>query len=534
MLTTFRRRLLAAILLVQVVALVALVWTSSQISEQASTAQTERLLESTVSVSSERINAYLEPAQSLVELTATLAADPSTENFDIAPMFEESLRRSPQLAGAFIASNDGDFTFVTRTDVGFRHKQIVVDDALRTTTVQVINFDGQLVEDRLEPEDRYNPTTRPWFVDASASPGELIWSDPYVFFTSGEIGVTTARTIVRDGEVVGVVGADIELASLSSFLRTLSPSPSAETVVTAQNGALLAHPDSSVLTILDGGTPRPVTIKELRDDYTSTALAALSSRGSRSSVVPFDSAEHGRSHATDSTLAVGDDMWTISIFAPVDELASELALARDRERNLTIVIGMLTIATLLLVLYPAIREVRRLEARANTDVLTKLPNRRSILNYFDDTVRDNTSLGVLMIDVDNFKNVNDTYGHQTGDDVLRAVSDRLQEHLPPNCLVGRLGGEEFLAVLPGHHHLAARRVAERLRQAIDAEPIETGMGPIRISISLGAVAGRSEGDGQDLMAAADLALLHAKDGGRNTVVMMDGGSVSPISERDVA
>jgi diguanylate cyclase (GGDEF)-like protein len=136
-------------------------------------------------------------------------------------------------------------------------------------------------------------------------------------------------------------------------------------------------------------------------------------------------------------------------------------------------------------------------------------------------VRTGTPLAVALVDIDHFKVVNDTYGHLAGDHVLRAVSDALQGQLRGYDLAGRFGGEEFIILLPHAHEADARNVAERLRTHIaDMEvPADGNRGcptTIRVTISVGVAA--LEGVSReltDLMAAADSALYHAKEGGRN-------------------
>jgi diguanylate cyclase (GGDEF)-like protein len=122
---------------------------------------------------------------------------------------------------------------------------------------------------------------------------------------------------------------------------------------------------------------------------------------------------------------------------------------------------------------------------------------------------------LLLCDVDNFKTINDQHGHDCGDAVLRDVAYALRKHLRSFELVYRLGGEEFLVVLPGIDASAGREVAERLRTAVEqVEPMGC-----RVTISLGLSAGRGEQvDYEVLFKAADRALYEAKAGGRNRVV----------------
>jgi diguanylate cyclase (GGDEF)-like protein len=163
--------------------------------------------------------------------------------------------------------------------------------------------------------------------------------------------------------------------------------------------------------------------------------------------------------------------------------------------------------------------------KATHDVLTGVWNRGAILETMDREIarsrRERVSLGVLIADLDHFKSVNDMYGHLTGDSVLREVTRRMQTDVRPYDAVGRYGGEEFLILLPGCNGSETLDKAERLREAIVREAVETPSGPLKITISVGGVAtGDWPGDtANQILQMADSALYRAKDEGRNRTVM---------------
>lgn len=160
---------------------------------------------------------------------------------------------------------------------------------------------------------------------------------------------------------------------------------------------------------------------------------------------------------------------------------------------------------------------------AMKDMLTGLSNRRAINDQLAATVaraqRQGQYLSVLMLDIDHFKRVNDNYGHQAGDVVLRAVAQALQSRLRAQDQIGRFGGEEFLAILPDTSLDGALVLAEALRAAVEATPTQWGAHRIATTISIGvrggAITGADTADG--LVAAADAALYQAKQNGRNRV-----------------
>jgi diguanylate cyclase (GGDEF)-like protein len=169
----------------------------------------------------------------------------------------------------------------------------------------------------------------------------------------------------------------------------------------------------------------------------------------------------------------------------------------------------------------AAREALRVQA--THDALTGVLNRGAVLDAlnreFERSSRAGTSLGLLLADVDYFKRVNDTYGHAAGDAVLREVTRRLAEAVRPYDLLGRLGGEEFLLVLPECDGVETMRLGERLRQRIEAEPVRFERESLAVTISMGAAVSTADSPLRPelLIQAADTALYRAKRSGRNRV-----------------
>ena len=163
--------------------------------------------------------------------------------------------------------------------------------------------------------------------------------------------------------------------------------------------------------------------------------------------------------------------------------------------------------------------------KATHDTLTGVWNRGSILEMLEREVwrarREGVSLGLLIADLDHFKSVNDTYGHQAGDAVLRDVTRRMQADVRPYDAVGRYGGEEFLVLLPGCNAAGTIEKAERMREAIVRDPVLTEAGILKVTMSVGAVTTADwPGDSANqLLHMADAALYRAKADGRNRTVM---------------
>jgi diguanylate cyclase (GGDEF)-like protein len=191
-------------------------------------------------------------------------------------------------------------------------------------------------------------------------------------------------------------------------------------------------------------------------------------------------------------------------------------------QRLAILLGAALFAVLGAMALLQVNRGRRLKQLAMTDELTALPNRRHILEFFERALRtareQDGALSVIAFDVDHFKRINDLHGHHGGDRALQRIAQSAQTSLPEGARVGRMGGEEFLAVLPGVAAGPAMAAAERLRLAIAEDALDGFRDGERITISLGVVAAGPEDDSETLLKRADGALYRAKREGRDRAV----------------
>lgn len=208
---------------------------------------------------------------------------------------------------------------------------------------------------------------------------------------------------------------------------------------------------------------------------------------------------------------------------------------------LTVIVGLLGATVLfgIVIIYPMMRKEfnsanklrtmtenlsarsQSLEHAALTDGLTGMQNRR----YFDDALNEYLAefarikkpLGMMILDLDHFKNVNDTYGHDVGDEVLRRVAQCLQEFTRYHDIVARLGGEEFVVVAPNLNQENITRLADRIRVAISGLTIKAGKVTIKVTVSIGIAIWDGNEASDDFYRRADKMLYSAKRDGRNRV-----------------
>jgi diguanylate cyclase (GGDEF)-like protein len=169
-----------------------------------------------------------------------------------------------------------------------------------------------------------------------------------------------------------------------------------------------------------------------------------------------------------------------------------------------------------------------LRFQATYDALTSILNRGTILELLHRELaraaRTQSPTGLLMLDLDHFKQVNDTYGHLIGDVVLKEVAQRVSQAVRSYDLVARYGGEEFLIVLPSCNKDQIQDCAERVRSAVASKPIIVHNLEIPVTVSIGAtVAGRGAIMETEILAAADVALYQAKNSGRNRAILSGAG-----------
>ncbi|MBV8897269.1 MAG: diguanylate cyclase [Acidobacteriaceae bacterium] len=271
-------------------------------------------------------------------------------------------------------------------------------------------------------------------------------------------------------------------------------------VVLAANGLeaweILARADSPPMAILDWMMPDitgPELCRRVRDTHREpyTYILLLTAKSTKEETV--EGLESG-----------ADDY----IVKPFDEHELRMRLRAGQR-----------IIDLQLKLMQAREELRE---RANKDLLTMLPNRPAIAAALEREIsrchRDNRTCGVILLDIDHFKKINDTYGHFTGDAVLRETATRLRGNIREYDQVGRYGGEEFLVVLPNCDLDSATKQAERMRQKLHAEVMRVDGAELKVSASFGVtISDCSERSPDMFVRVADEALYRAKASGRNCV-----------------
>jgi len=218
---------------------------------------------------------------------------------------------------------------------------------------------------------------------------------------------------------------------------------------------------------------------------------------------------------------------------PLAVLFMSLRIAREHEGLAALAVGfsfLCSSARLLVTQNRLLQTKDALRREASHDSLTGLWNHKVILETLQRELlraeRDGQSVGVIMVDVDHFKSINDSRGHAAGDDVLRIIASGIAAMVRPYDSVGRYGGEEFLIIAPGCGPVAAWELAERVRAHVASCSIMAGGFEVKVSLSLGVATTAAACDVEKVLHAADAAMYQAKRAGRNRVEPSVGKAAS--------
>ncbi len=309
----------------------------------------------------------------------------------------------------------------------------------------------------------------------------------------------------------------------------LAPAPRIASTATITDGVhvlarvTVALPlGNDVLALLRQATPLPAhaALILVRDGR----VIAGGPHGARARIVRDRLAFHGAQFAAESA-----SLGTANASILAVEPAAAIDAISQRYRRIVLLAALVTLALaaafaarLARPLARVIGDVAHLTRQVQTDALTNLANRRGLTERLDAELaraRENgTSVSFVIADIDDFKAVNDGHGHQTGDQIIRAVAQALANSVRELDLAARYGGEEFAVVLPGSRLADARRTAERMRRAVSEIDVPSPTGTsARVTMSFGVSEFPTYGGVEALVAAADAALYQAKRGGKDQV-----------------
>jgi diguanylate cyclase (GGDEF)-like protein len=529
MLPSLRYMLFALLLGVQAITLFALLAFGHASTEAITREHAHQILNHLVDTTADNTRRFLEPAEHSAILSRELLERGvlrASDTVGLERYFLAQLHSNPQLAGIYLGQPNGGFVFVKRDGQGFSSKFIGFASGVRQVKRVTRDANLNILKRETLPADTYDPRSRPWYRAANRA-GATIWTDPYVFFTSRRPGVTAASPVMRANEMIGVIGVDIEISGLSNFLNDVPLSEHGRAFIVDRNGTAVAFPK------LDW-VGREFSDELPKADMVGGAvvqqmLGAGSSRDLPSSINSSDTGSFNM-----SSFEVGQDgyfgilrpftigngtSWLIGVHAPSHDFMQEF-VAQNAEQN-TRIAWIFALPCLLAwpLVFGATLPFTKLQRQATIDDLTGLPNRAEFMRQAARNIkqlhRQGRTAVIAILDLDGFKQVNDQFGHQSGDEVLSIVGQRLSMASRESDLIGRLGGDEFALLLPDVRAEDAQTFVARIRATLCDQPVRSGLDEHHIGATIGVTVLEGAMSLPELLAKADRALLGGKTKSKN-------------------
>ncbi len=264
---------------------------------------------------------YLSPASDMVKLSANIVKDPSfgiTSRSQIEPLAIQILKNYPQLSIFSIADVKGNYIMAKKMPGGSIDTKIIdrTDNSKQVKWIRR-NASGSVVAEENVTDDTFDARTRPWYTGAADARG-LFWTDVYIFFTDQKPGVTAAMPVLdENGQLRGVLGADIELEHLSTFLRNLSIGRKGRAMIIDQHGRLVAYPQAERMFKRVGDSLQPSMLDDLGDPVLVRAYNRFKIDGHGTRILTVDGRRYLNSVSSLHATVVRD--WSVMIAVPEDD-----------------------------------------------------------------------------------------------------------------------------------------------------------------------------------------------------------------------
>jgi diguanylate cyclase (GGDEF)-like protein len=527
MLPSLRYMLFALLLGVQAITLFVLLAFGNASTEAITREHAHQILNHLADTTADNTRRFLEPAEHSATLSRELLERGllrASDTVGLERYFLAQLHSNSQLAGIYLGQPNGGFVFVKRErngeGEGFSSKFIGFASGARQVSRVTRDANLNILKRETLASDTYDPRSRPWYRAANRA-GATIWTDPYVFFTSKRPGVTAASPVMQANEMIGVIGVDIEISGLSSFLNDVPLSEHGRAFIVDRNGTAVAFPkldwvgrefsDELPKANLVGGA----VVQSMLSTGSSRDLPLSTNLGMSS----FEVGQDGYFGILRPFTIGNGTSWLIGVHAPSQDFMQEFAAQNAQQNSRIAWIFGLTCLLAWPLIFGVTLPFTNLQRQATIDDLTGLPNRAEFMRQAARSIkqlhRQRRSAVIAILDLDGFKQVNDQFGHQSGDEVLSIVGQRLQMASRDSDLIGRLGGDEFALLLPDVRTEDAQAFVARIRATLCDQPIRSSLSEHQIGATIGVTVLERAVSLPELLAQADQALLGGKTKSKN-------------------
>ncbi len=355
----------------QFVAIITVVLTTYVSTETAMLKHARGLLHDASDAAIERSIRFLEPAAEATEISAKIIEAGIVSGSDPAALeafLFQYMQNAPQFSGIFYGDEAGNFVFVMRETTPGEFRSKIVQNGAAVRSIEFIwrDADFNVLRRSFDPTDTFDPRARPWYINAKSAPGN-VWTDPYIFFSSQNPGISVSTSVMGPtGTTQGVIGVDIEIAAISSFLSDLNISDESAALILNDNGDIIAHPDLDQTRVRNAdGTLDFAHIDHIDDPALRAAFSDLSSDGwSPNQDIESKFRYMDAPYLMLVSPITGIDLpWTIAIIAPENDFIAGIKANRQRNIWIAAIISLITALAGLTLAELILRPVRAFAVR---------------------------------------------------------------------------------------------------------------------------------------------------------------------------
>ena len=357
----------------QFIAIVFVVSTSYVSSERAMLEHARGLMDEAGANAAEHTKRFLEPATEITEQARRMLDNglvSTTEPEEMERYFFQLLRTETQLSGIYYGDEEGNFVYVMNSDGPgpYRTKFITINGEERTTEYIWRDKEFDVVERSFDDNDIFEARARPWYIEARQL-GSRVWTDPYIFFSSQQPGITVAAPIQDDAnQLHGVVGIDLDIADISLFLSDMTIGDSGAAFILSDNGRVIAHPDPArISTRKEDGTLGFIGINDFSDPIVRAAFEDFD----RSVLSSDRSVQSGFTFSGDQYMTLLlpipdiDLPWNIAVFAPENDFIQGIRDNLSRNIRIAVIISIVTAIAGLILAELILKPVRAFAVRTS-------------------------------------------------------------------------------------------------------------------------------------------------------------------------